>query len=237
MHATQTYAYDMFLIWIAGLPLYVPCVWSLLLVHAYDIAHFRKEQHPQVSIGLLSILWGMYVLSYDFIIDVVAVDIGMWTWFLNPDQWRYGVSYGNFFGRFVVATIFLYVMLRTKSYVKTLLISICLQTAILVWPFFLFPHDWPNEQLFSLWFLLPQGIVLAWSLVYTYFSPWYKDMCPSHWIFHIFWLLVHGICLLYLWWHGFDARVRIAWGVLCIQWLIFAYKVLQLPKTKIFFQK
>jgi len=96
---TQGYHYTDFLFMVGDVPLWIGCMWAVLVyttMRTTDILGLPEHIKPIADAVL--------VAAVDVAIDPVAVSMGLWQWTI-PGHW-FGVPYANYFGWFNAVFIF-----------------------------------------------------------------------------------------------------------------------------------
>ena len=236
MHWTDHYTYYNYEIWILWLPLYVPLVWSMMITHADILIKSYTEKLSIKNTIFTSFLAWLYILSIDFIVDVVAVDMWAWSRNLLTSQWWYWVSYWNFFWRFIVVFIFflfwqnVYTRYKHSIYriFAVIVSSLFTQTAIIVLPQYLVSNNNYNEQVYFPEFVYIQ---IAICLIVIYGFIWKyktisKSLVISDVIFVFFIWCVHTICWRYIYTNWLPYDIFITFAILCLLYCIEIFIVL-----------
>lgn len=104
-----TYGQNLGLLLFDIVPLALPFTWPILVISAWSF--FQKPTLVTIPIATL------LLLTFDFVLDPVAVATGMWNY--AAGGWYYGVPWTNFFGWMLsgsIAFIFLYfIKLRVRK--------------------------------------------------------------------------------------------------------------------------
>ena len=99
VHLTRGYRYTDFLLMIGNVPLWIGCMWAVLIyttMRITDLLGLPGHIKPIADAVL--------VASVDVAIDPVAISMGLWQWGI-PGNW-FGVPYANYFGWFNAVFIF-----------------------------------------------------------------------------------------------------------------------------------
>jgi len=186
MTISQTYSYIDYIWWYFWLPIYIPIARWLIFVHIYSFIKNDEQKYQQINwkfnynIFLFAILWSFYALGIDLIVDVLAIRLNLWTWFLSFEQWRFGVSISNYIWRLIVSFFFLFFFLyfeysHTKSkiwlykkYFLTLMSSLFFQSLFLLWPIFIYEY-FDQDFLAILWFMNQKTVPIYWFSIFICF--------------------------------------------------------------------
>lgn len=92
---------DNFYFDLLNIPLAIGAGWAIVYYLANEISQkfgLKWWQSP--------FLMALIALSYDLVIDVVAIRLGFWSWHISFNEEWFGVPYENFFGWLVVIWVF-----------------------------------------------------------------------------------------------------------------------------------
>lgn len=107
------YSSDFFLN-IADVPVAIGAGWAVVFYLARDMAknfNFSWWQAP--------FFMALVALSYDLVMDTIAIRLGFWHWKIPLDQEWFGVPYDNFFGWLaVVWTFSFFINLSFQNFIK-----------------------------------------------------------------------------------------------------------------------
>ncbi|UCF08435.1 MAG: carotenoid biosynthesis protein [Thermoplasmata archaeon] len=99
MYVTEGYHYADFLVMIGGVPLWIGCMWAVVVytgMRTMDLFGLPKYTRPFGDAVL--------AVAVDIAMDPVAVSLGLWHW-QDAGNW-FGVPYPNYFGWFNAVFIF-----------------------------------------------------------------------------------------------------------------------------------
>ncbi|MDP2749242.1 MAG: carotenoid biosynthesis protein, partial [Nanoarchaeota archaeon] len=102
----HTYSYgNVFLIYIHGIPLGIGAAWAVILHIAMTVSNRIGKAH-QIPEFVLPFVDALMVMSFDIVLDVLAVRYGGWNWLIPSSVEWFGVPYENFAGWIFVALAF-----------------------------------------------------------------------------------------------------------------------------------
>lgn len=111
IHLTQGYHYTDFLFMVGDVPLWIGCMWAVLVYTTMRITDLLclPEHIKPIADAVL-------VAAVDVAIDPVAISMGLWHWSI-PGQW-FGVPYANYFGWFNAVFIFSIIWRGSDHYLE-----------------------------------------------------------------------------------------------------------------------
>jgi len=121
---TRLYEYKNYLIWFSGLPIYIPLAWMYLFFYGYQIyknnSHYFSKKGKIYTATFIS----LFILTYDFLIDLFAVKIWLWEWIgLNPEEQFFWIYYYNYLWWFFSVFILFFFYLKNHNDLKKVFIN------------------------------------------------------------------------------------------------------------------
>lgn len=113
---TGIYEYSNYAVVAFGIPLYVVLAWTYLFLFAFKALRDGRERFRKMGSFVASAWAAGLILTYDLIIDVFAVRMGLWRWIgIGPSEQFYGIYYFNYLWWFVSAFLLVYAYLELKA--------------------------------------------------------------------------------------------------------------------------